>query len=90
MGYKIKYDKFADVLYINRLNPTGTKPAITTEFDKNYIAVRRTEGKIQGLTVDGYMARQKEGDWKNSMIIQYLPDLDTSLIEEAVNRKDQE
>ncbi len=76
-NYRIRYDSFADVLYVNRVQdtPNGIKQAVTTEFDENYIAVRRLgNGEIQGITIDGYQSRQKgtKSNWDISMLTRYL------------------
>ncbi|RBQ32426.1 hypothetical protein CRU92_01590 [Arcobacter sp. FW59] len=70
--YVISYDSLTDVLYITK----EKMKANITQMDDNFIAIRKLNDKICGITVDGYKSRRMDFSWNNSLITKYFPDFD--------------
>ena len=68
----ITYDDKVDVLYIS-VNPIK---ATTTLFDEDFIAVRKSNNILCGLTIEGYAARHIDNSWRDTLITRYIPDFD--------------
>ena len=75
-GFHISYDEIVDTLYINTGRPQGA----SSELNDDFIIIRRVpkragpNGKIAGVTITDYLLRNKEGTWKDSFIIEFLPE----------------
>ena len=73
-NYNISYDNLTDVLYIIIEKEKATK----TTFDDNFIAIRKNDNKLCGITIDGYKDRHNDNSWENAFITKYIPDFDLS------------
>ena len=73
--YIISYDDITDVLYI-----TKKIKASQTIIDDDFIAVRKNNNEICGITIDGYKNRHEDKSWKNDFITKYIPDFDLKIL----------
>lgn len=76
-NYIVSYDLITDVLYI--ITHEKLK-ATKTILDDDYIAIRKTENKICGITIDGYKDRHINLSWKDSFITKYFPDFNINTL----------
>ena len=74
--YTISYDNITDVLYII----TKKIKATQTILDDNFIAIRKNNNEICGITIDGYKNRHTDKSWKNDFITKYIPDFDLKIL----------
>ena len=72
-GYRLAYDELTDTLYLSIGDP---KKATDSYLDENYVLVRKYNEDITGITIDGFIDRHKDGSWKESLMLDYLPKFD--------------
>jgi len=74
--YTISYDNITDVLYIITKKIKATQIVL----DDNFIAIRKKDDEICGITIDGYKHRHIDKSWKNDFITKYIPDFDLKIL----------
>ncbi len=81
-GYRIAYDDLTDTLYITGL----PRPATDSYLDEDYVLVRSVDGKINGLTIEGFKDRLDDGSWTDTLILKYLPMFNPSCLSSIFSR----
>ena len=81
--YIVSYDKLTDVLYILK----NREKANRTIFDDDYIAIRKANGHICGITIDGYKERHFDNSWKDDFVTKYFPDFDPKKLPIVENQR---
>jgi len=72
--YRISYDEFADTLYLSIGEP---QKATNSYFDENN---RTVYGTITGITIIGFVDRQNDNSWNDSLVLKYLPKFNTKCL----------
>lgn len=80
-GYSVDYDDLTDTLYLSVGTPL---PATDSYLDEHYVWVREVDGRVSGLTIEGFKDRHEDGSWTDALILQYLPHFDPSFLAEIV------
>lgn len=86
-GIAAHYDSFADVLYISvpeRRASFRDLDKIISSIDDNGIIVRKNNGVISGITIDGFKSMIDDCYWEDSMILQYFADADIASIKNMI------
>jgi uncharacterized protein YuzE len=75
------YDELADTLYLSRGVPKRVASSIV---DENYVIVRKVDGVVCGITIDGFKDRHIDHSWRANFVSDYFPDVDIGKIESLI------